>query len=230
MKPKIQKQIFPAAFTLIELLVVISIIGVLTAFIIGGLKAAKRIQYQKTAKAELKFIEAAIENYNSKYNSYPPSNQNPADGSATPPYDPLIYNQLYYELSGVTHNTSAQTYTTLDGLTTIKEADYKTAFGVDGIINVSRGSGEDGVAARNFLTGLKQRQSNDQVTNKNVRTTALVTSVGGPDDAYQPMNFAGLNPVHYNSANPTNNPSSYDLWIDLVFGGKTNRISNWSAK
>ena len=28
---------------------------------------------------------------------------------------------------------------------------------------------------------------------------------------------------------PTNNPDTYDLWVDIkVSGGKTNRISNWS--
>jgi hypothetical protein len=30
------------------------------------------------------------------------------------------------------------------------------------------------------------------------------------------------------STNPTNNPGSFDLWIDVLYGGKTNRISNWS--
>jgi hypothetical protein len=28
----------------------------------------------------------------------------------------------------------------------------------------------------------------------------------------------------------TNNPSSYDLWIDLSISGKTNRISNWTRQ
>ena len=37
-----------------------------------------------------------------------------------------------------------------------------------------------------------------------------------------------INPWHYNSANPTNNPDSYDLWIDVIWGGKTNRVNNWS--
>jgi len=39
-----------------------------------------------------------------------------------------------------------------------------------------------------------------------------------------------LNPWRYNSANPTNNPGSYDLWIQLKIGGKTNLISNWSKQ
>jgi hypothetical protein len=37
-----------------------------------------------------------------------------------------------------------------------------------------------------------------------------------------------INPWHYNSSNPTNNPGSYDLWMDFISQGKTNRVSNWS--
>jgi hypothetical protein len=78
------------------------------------------------------------------------------------------------------------------------------------------------------LTGLKLKQINEYWTNdyngQKVRTTTLVTSIGGPDDAFTP------NPFRYNSVNPTNNPNSYDLWIDLVISGKPYRIGNWTAK
>jgi hypothetical protein len=37
-----------------------------------------------------------------------------------------------------------------------------------------------------------------------------------------------LNPIRYNSSSPTGNSKTYDLWVDIVVGGKTNRISNWS--
>jgi len=39
-----------------------------------------------------------------------------------------------------------------------------------------------------------------------------------------------INPYRYNSSSPTNNPRSYDLWIDVLIGGKFNRISNWSEQ
>ena len=39
-----------------------------------------------------------------------------------------------------------------------------------------------------------------------------------------------INPYRYNSSSPTNNPRSYDLWIDVLIGGKINRISNWSEQ
>ena len=100
-----------------------------------------------------------------------------------------------------------------------------------GIVNVSKGGGEDAVPAKNFLTGLKEKQINNYVSNGIVpNTTVLITSVGGPDDNYKPLGVSALNPFSYNSTNPTNNPSSYDLWVDLVIGGKTNRINNWNAK
>jgi len=39
-----------------------------------------------------------------------------------------------------------------------------------------------------------------------------------------------INPFRYNSSNPTNNVNTFDLWVDIVVGGKTNRINNWSDK
>ena len=39
-----------------------------------------------------------------------------------------------------------------------------------------------------------------------------------------------LNPWRYNSSHPTHNQATYDLWVDVIVDGKTNRISNWSDK
>jgi hypothetical protein len=39
--------------------------------------------------------------------------------------------------------------------------------------------------------------------------------------------FQTINPWRYNSSNPTNSPGAYDLWVDVLIAGKTNRISNW---
>jgi prepilin-type N-terminal cleavage/methylation domain-containing protein len=217
MKPKNPTQFSRPAFTLIELLVVISIIALLSGLVIAGLGAAKKSANRSTAKANLAFVAAAIESYKDKYNTYPPSNTNS-----------VMLNPLYYELSGVT--LSGSTYTTLDGAAKITEADYKTAFGIGGILNVTRGGGDDGVAAKNFLPGLDSKLVNDNVSNNLVRTTILVTSVGGPDVNYQPLGARDLNPFHYNSFNPTNNPGGYDLWLELHIGGKTNIFGNWTAK
>jgi hypothetical protein len=132
-------------------------------------------------------------------------------------------------LSGVTYNSGSDLYTTLDGATTIKGTDFKTAFGVGAIVNVTKGSGDDGVSAQNFLSGLKPKQISS-ISNNLVLTTELVTSIGGPDLNYQPFGVQDVNAFHYNSANPTNNPGAYDLWIDLQIGGQPYRIGNWTSK
>lgn len=215
------------AFTLIELLAVIAIIGVLAAFTIPVLKAAKTAQYRRVARGELEAIETALENYKAKYGVYPPSNKN----SAAPDYNPPLLSQLYYELSGTVRD--GDYFVTLDGSSRIKAEDVKTAYGVDGFINCSRGSGEDAETARNFIANLRPNQFELRfkgfITNNLVGTTMLLTSIGGPDDNYKPLSASGLNPFRYVYPG-TNNPASYDLWVQLVIGGKTNLICNWSKQ
>jgi hypothetical protein len=36
-----------------------------------------------------------------------------------------------------------------------------------------------------------------------------------------------FNPLRYNLSSPSKNPGSFDLWIEVVVGGKTNTIGNW---
>lgn len=214
-------------FTLIELLVVISIMGVLAGLTIPVLKSLKAAQYKKVARAELERLETALENYKAKYGVYPPGNKNAPNLSSTPPYIPSLFSQLYYELSGTTINGSD--FVTLDGRSQIPVASVLSVYGVGGFVNSTKGGGEDAEAAKNFLTELKQNQYNEYVTNNNVRTTELVTSVGGPDDSYQPLKAPGLNPFRYVYPG-VNNPGSYDLWVQLVISGKTNLICNWSKQ
>jgi len=219
-----------AAFTLIELLVVISIMAVLAGFTLVVLGGIKKRQYLNTASAELNQIATALDNYKNKYGVYPPANANPG-GTYAPPADRSILSQLYYELSGTTNNGTY--FITLDGASQILVSspgnDVNKAYDVGGFINCSKGSGEDAQAARNFLPSLKPNRINQFVTNNGVQTTVLVTSVGGPDPAYKPLGASGLNPFRY--AYPgTNNPGSYDLWVQLVINGKTNLICNWNKQ
>ena len=59
----------------------------------------------------------------------------------------------------------------------------------------------------------------------------LVSSIPWPSDlAFQPTPTRGLNPFRYVSSAPAHNRNSFDLWVDVVIGGQTNRISNWSAE
>jgi hypothetical protein len=50
-----------------------------------------------------------------------------------------------------------------------------------------------------------------------------------PSDRGAVISGTTLNPWRYNSSHPTNNTGGYDLWVDLVIRGKTNRVCNWST-
>ncbi len=210
-----------AGFTLVELLVVISIIGLLATFTVASLDSIAKGRKLRTARGELVQIESALENYKAKYGNYPPGN----NGNYTAPVTGSMLNQLYYELSGTT--TSAGNFVTLDGLTQIPVASVSTAFKVGGFVNCTKGNGEDAATAKGFLPSLSSRQYFYPVTNNGVPTTILITSVGGPDDSYQPLQAVGVNPIRYQFPG-VNNPGSYDLWVQLVIKGKTNLVCNWS--
>jgi len=209
------------AFTLIELLVVISIIGILAGFTIPALKAFKRTSLINQTTAEMAQLETAIDSFKAAYGYYPPSNPN--DSRISP---------LYFELLGTTNDTVNGTYFTLDRSASISDlpAQMNSAFGVSGFVNCMKTtSGEDAPVARSFLSGLKPNRFSS-ATNNNVLTTVLVASVGGPDDSYKPFfGTPGFNPWRY-ACPGTNNPTSYDLWVQLSIGGKTNLICNWSKQ
>jgi prepilin-type N-terminal cleavage/methylation domain-containing protein len=217
------------AFTLVELLVVIAVIGVLAGLGLSVAGGVRKQQYIRTATAELNQIETALDNYKAKYGFYPPSNPNLSG----------YYNTLYYELSGVTNttpNSPSQTYQTLDGASTITAANYKSAFtsttpaaSLGGIINCTSGGAEDGITAKNFLLGLKANRIGNCTTLSGVPITCLITSMRGPDANYQPVGVPEVNPFRYIYPG-TNNPSSYDLWVQLVINGKTNLVCNWSKQ
>jgi prepilin-type N-terminal cleavage/methylation domain-containing protein len=227
-----------AAFTLVELLVVISIIGVLAALLFPAFSAVKKHALINRADAEMAQLETAIDNYKAAYGFYPPGS------SATINNIPI--SQLYYELEGTTFNSTNNSYTTLDDSAQIASGDVSAAFGasVGGFMNCTRpGAGEDSPKARNFLPDLRPNQIGT-VTNPPASSTVvnvLITSVGGPDQGYQPLSAPSLNPWRYVYPG-TNNPNSYDLWVQLSIGSsfnpathafiKTNTylICNWSKQ
>ena len=218
-------------FTLIELLVVISIIGVLAGFTIPVLSSVKAAQYKKVARAELEFIQTALENYKAKYGAYPPGNQNLPSAA----YIPALLPQLYYELAGT--YTNAGNFITLDGSSSISINPanlVNTSYGVGGFVNCTKGNGEDDIKAKNFLSGIRQQMLYANWTNSPncAGTTILKTSVGGPDDNYHPLNpVTGTGPNPFRYVYPgVNNPNSYDLWVQLVIKGKTNLVCNWSRQ
>ena len=209
------------AFTLIELLVVIAIIAVLAALILPLAGSVGRVKKINTAQAELQKIETALENYKAKYGTYPPSN----------PTNPIV-NALFYELTGVTNDGTS--YRPLDGSLSILINDFQLRFGLGGVVNSSKGGGDETVYAKDFLPDLKANQIASDTNVPNSTRYYLVTSVGGPDANYQPLSSTSGNPFRYLFPG-TNNPNSYDLWVQLSINSKSGAtndylISNWSQQ
>ena len=210
------------AFTLIELLVVIGVIVLLAALSFPALQGVKRAQALARARVELAQIETAIETYKTKLGFYPPDN-------ATN----WAINQLYYELMGTTLtmvNNQPATYQTLDGSAQIAVSDFPTAFPggkVTGFMNCAKaGAGDDVASAGKFLKDLKESQF--LAVTSPVKATVLGVSMMGVP-AFT-LNSREIVPYSYNSSSPSHNPKSFDLWVDIIAGYKTNRISNWSTR
>ena len=221
----------PSGFTIIELLVVISIIAVIAALLLPTGAAVKRLATIQNAQAEMAQLETAIDRYKAAYGFYPPDSAttyNNLSGVSIP------INQLFYELKGtVRTNIVVDCFVLLDGSAQINvnpPNDVNTAFGVNGFMNCNKpGVDESSPQARNFLPDLKPDRIGT-VTVNGVTISNLVTSVGGPAAGYKPLDEFGVNPWRYNSSSPTNNPGSYDLWVQLVIGGNTNLICNWNRR
>jgi prepilin-type N-terminal cleavage/methylation domain-containing protein len=202
------------AFTLIELLVVIAIIALLAAMLFPITGAVNKIKIRSKTRAEIAQVITCIESYKTKLGHYPPDNPNTNNPFISP---------LYYELVG-TRQASPTTFTTLDDKTTfISSADLIAAFGVQGFVNCSRGSGDEGPVAVNFARSMKPNQA-AQIPGGTLKV--LVCTIPWP--ASNPSPVPGLNPFRYNSSAPRHNRDGYDLWADVIIGGQTNRFSNWS--
>jgi len=213
-----------SGFTLIELLTVIVVMAVLASFTIVVLGKIKDKEYVNVASAELGQIESALENYKAKYGVYPPSNANISVVAGTNTVPSSTFPQLYYELSGVTNDGTS--YVTLDGSAKILVTDVPKVFGVGGFINCYKGGGDEAAPPRNFLLGLRANQIGAAQGNA-VATANLITSVRGPDLNYTPLAVTDVNPFRYQYPG-SNNPSSYDLWVQLSIKGKRELVCNWS--
>src|SRR5690348_17365980 len=105
-----------------------------------------------------------------------------------------------------------------------------TEFGRQGFANsgTKAHSTDETGAPMSFLKNLREPQVGEPVPG-DAHIKILVCSVRLPSvSPSSPISGSTLNPWRYVSTNPTHNPGSYDLWVDLVIGGKTYRVSNWS--
>jgi prepilin-type N-terminal cleavage/methylation domain-containing protein len=212
------------SFTLIELLVVMAVIAILAAMIFPASRMAAAARLKNRAKVELKQVETLIDLYKIKANVYPPCAANS---------EPKL-NSLYYELAGTRLNSGV--YTTLNGRSLLKPDDIRIAFLLDGFVNTIEGAGNDeGQQPRDFVIGTLRTGQFLEVlaTNWTLKTSTRVVILGSAiagGDMLPGTTGGRINPFGYNSATPTHNPNSYDLWLDINIFGVTYRICNWSSK
>jgi len=95
---------------------------------------------------------------------------------------------------------------------------FTNDFGVAGIANL-------GPKAQNFHKNL--RPSGYAVYKRNGTDEAFLLAV--PYKGPNPIQGVDgpINPWHYRSSRPIHNPEGFDLWAEVVVGGKTNIIGNW---
>jgi len=214
------------AFTLIELLVVIAIIGLLAGLILGTASIASAKKTQTRVSAERDALVTTIESYKKDKGYYPPDNTNDPTCIQTP---------LFYELTGMTVTPGAngpgsfQSPVSGETLTTAQVGGLFP--GISGFMNAS---GDPSSPAKDYYAGLKATQHLLVVGTTpqgSVNFTVLGVPASGPTNINPAIVGGGnpINPWHYNYSHPTNNPNSYDLWMDVKYSGKTYRFSNWST-
>ncbi len=209
-----------AAFTLIELLIVISVIAILASLIFPVTRTVNKRKILARAGVELVELETAITAYQLKLGHYPPDNRGT-------PYQ----NQLYYELEGSKLDGSGM-YQTLDGEARVAATTVPALFGTTGFVNSNKGATTDeGPVAQRFFRVAQGKSMSVLSTNGAGPFMAFGSLLKGPT-MLPASDGSGklLNPWRYISSGPTNNPSSFDLWIDVNVGTTVYRIGNWSKQ
>ncbi|MCX7722753.1 MAG: type II secretion system GspH family protein [Verrucomicrobiae bacterium] len=214
-----------ASFTLIELLVVIGIIAILAALMLGIGTVVGQKKTIARAQAQMHKLQTAIEDYKSKMGFYPPSSVFTLADRTNMPVNRAARNALFYELTGTVSSGTGR-YTNIYN-ETLTAADIQNTFGLGGFAN--SGSSRDEVW-NFFRTVSPEELGNIGTTNRPVWIFALPAD--GPL-AFRSAELTGrqrwLIPWCYDASSTNRiNADSYDLWIDIVVGGKTNRVCNWS--
>jgi len=194
------------AFTLIELLVVFGLIAALAALIIGAAAAGFNKRIRSRVQTERDSLASAIEYYKQVKGFYPP------DNVSNNTNDPVM-NSLFYELTGTTkdpNDVNAPFFSVL-GAAPLTPLNIQANFNVGGFVNAAKDNSE----IKNFYKTLKPGQ---YTTDPNNGVTRLAVPYKGPITP---------NTWRYNASMPAHNPDSFDLWADVIIGGKTITIGNW---
>jgi prepilin-type N-terminal cleavage/methylation domain-containing protein len=213
-KSKIKNQKFVFAFTLIEVLVVVSIIAILMGLILGAAGYAMSRARRSRVETERETLITVIQSYKADKGFYP--QDNPNNYGMSP---------LFYELTGTTVTTNGNppvpaSYFSSTSGDTLTVANVTSIFGVGGFVN----SSPDSSQVKNYFAAANKTARTGRL---NTGVTIFGVVIQGPNQLTM-TNGLTISPWYYNSSNPTNNPGSYDLWMDVYYSGKTNRISNWS--
>jgi prepilin-type N-terminal cleavage/methylation domain-containing protein len=204
------------AFTLIELLVVISIIGVLAGLTLGLTGLATRKSKESRIRIEMTKLINDIETYKSNLGFYPPDNRplNLPNAPSLP-----APNQLYYELSGTVFRNNQ--FYVVGGQEPLSPAAIQTLFGSSGFMNAARIDKD-----LKFTAEFKASQVK-RIPYRNQTIDVLAVPTRGPAAVELTAGSVKVNPWLYVSTSATNNPERYDLWTEVIIGGKHMRFSNW---
>jgi len=215
-----------AGFTLIEMLLTISIIALLAALTVGGMRRVGGKGKETRVRAALNELVTAIESYKNDVGSYPAAN----------PLRPGL-NPLFYELTGVVVDNEAGVFRSGQDKRVISPDLASALYGVEGFANAVTEASQ----VRNYLD-LKSNQYGS-VTNRAGGGVGniLVVPVPWPRNAAAPQvpppGLAGvvdaspdLNPWHYvGPGSATNNQGSFDLWAEYVDGNDVRVLGNWRS-
>ena len=220
-----------AGFTLIELLTVISIIALLATIGAALSGVAIRKARESRVRAEEGKLVTGIEAYRADLNQYPPDNARNGVN-----VDPAVH-QLYYELVGSLSSRQGSSYTTADSMEQLTATAIAAAFsGAGGFVNSAVAPDKP----KSYVADLDQRQhrrvrltSGTEIElltvsgldwpTKNAVQTSRAPLAGRVADAKQLF----INPWHYVSTKPTNNPGSFDLWALLPSGRVVNNTNEY---
>lgn len=215
---KLSASIRQFAFSLVELLVVIAIIGVLASLVVGLSSVASTRSREARVRAELSHYVTAIENYKTHFGYYPPDALNGTNANP-------VLNPLYYELSGSVVDNNAKTFQAGNGQP-ISSANVRALFGRDGFVNAAVTAKE----LKSFVVNWKSSQTKlVQINGVPVQLLTVPVDLRPGDSPVLPgAGNQRVNPWRYVSTNPTNNPSSFDLWAEVPIGKtQVKVIGNW---